>query len=118
MNVDHKLTGIAERPMEFWENKFTKISHMILTDEKLVDEPFMLTSVDEELGLVTCRCFYASVMFTKDYILTFYNDAGGMCPAELEYLHKAFKQIDGFDFEKEFDVIVKEAKIELTKQAT
>lgn len=114
---DQALAKIADRPMEAWENRFTKISHLILLDENLVEEPFMLTSVDERLGTVTCRCFYASVVFSEKAILVFHNDAGGMCPIELEYLHKAFKPIEDFDFKKEFGIVAEEAGKELEKRS-
>lgn len=73
-----------------WDNIFVKISHKLI--QPLVDEPYMLTSVEEDFygqgKAVINSCFYATVVYLPNSVLVFYNDAGGMCPIDMDYFHK------------------------------
>jgi hypothetical protein len=63
----------------------TQLAHKLLTHYKIVDEPFMLTGINERKGRETagvfCQCFYATVRFERDNIYVYSNwDEGNMCP--------------------------------------
>lgn len=63
----------------------TQLAHKLLTYYKIVDEPFMLTGINnrKERGPagIVCQCFYATVRFEHDNIYVYSNwDEGNMCP--------------------------------------
>lgn len=63
----------------------TQLAHKLLTYYKIVDEPFMLTGINQRKGPesagLMCMCFYATVRFERDNIYVYSNwDEGNMCP--------------------------------------
>lgn len=95
------------QPKQEWENTCVQISHLLI--KELVDEPFMLTGVEDNFfgqgPAIINQCFYASVVYLKDCILVFHNEAGGMCPIEKDYFHKKYSSLDsvGISFNDLFD---------------
>lgn len=89
--------------MNDFANIFVKLAHCLIS----TPEPFMLTDVNV-LGKnnVVCSCFYHSVIFTPHNIAVLTNEAGGMCPLEKDYLEKIYKIPNGFDYNKQKDLLL------------
>lgn len=107
-------SNTASQPKEEWENTCVQISHLLI--KELVEEPYMLTGVEENFygqgPAIINQCFYASVVYLKDCILVFHNEAGGMCPIDKDYFHKKYSSLDsaGISFDSLFSDLKNQIK--------
>lgn len=66
-----------------WHHPLVGISHALLDHYKIVDDPFMLSSLEEKEGGYSqtgCHCFYATISYNDLGIFVFDNwGEGNMC---------------------------------------
>lgn len=94
---------------EDWINPFVAVSHELLNELNVVDEPFMLTTVTEEY--VACQCFYATVIFNEKHCLVFENyGEGGMCPIHSDYFRTAYRLPKDFGYVEHRQQLCEEIK--------
>lgn len=88
-------------PKEAWENDATELAMMVLKKiqgSAFDGEPFMVTDAGTLDGepIVSCNCFYHSVVFYKGKAIVFTKHEGFMVPW-LQYKDGAFPDPDYFD---------------------